>query len=65
LRVGGFTLFDTQFITPHLTSLGAIEIPRAMYHAQLARALGQEADFTRAPEMPPVQDVIQRSTQTS
>lgn len=65
LRVGGFTLFDTQFITPHLTSLGAIEIPRAMYHAQLERALGQEADFTRAPEMPPVQDVIQRSTQTS
>jgi len=27
LRVGGFALFDTQFITPHLESLGAVEIP--------------------------------------
>ncbi len=29
LRRDGFTLFDTQFITPHLASLGAIEISRA------------------------------------
>jgi len=65
LRAGGFTLFDTQFVTPHLTSLGAVEIPRAMYHARLEHALGKEADFTRAPAMPSAQDVIQRNTQTS
>ncbi|MFN3723642.1 MAG: leucyl/phenylalanyl-tRNA--protein transferase [Paracoccaceae bacterium] len=45
LRVGGFTLFDTQFLTPHLASLGAQEIPRADYHRRLARALGQQAQF--------------------
>ena len=26
LRVGGFTLLDCQFMTPHLASLGAIEM---------------------------------------
>jgi len=31
LRLGGFQLFDTQFITAHLRSLGAVEIPRADY----------------------------------
>lgn len=45
LRAGGFTLFDTQFLTPHLASLGAIEITRATYKAQLEIALGQTASF--------------------
>jgi len=26
LKAGGFELLDTQFITPHLASLGAVEI---------------------------------------
>lgn len=39
LRAGGFSLFDTQFITPHLASLGAVEISRADYHRRLMRAL--------------------------
>ena len=43
---GGYLLLDTQFITPHLASLGAIEIPRAEYHRQLRAALAREADFT-------------------
>ncbi|MCC5974628.1 MAG: leucyl/phenylalanyl-tRNA--protein transferase [Rubellimicrobium sp.] len=47
LRAGGFILFDTQFLTPHLASLGAIEIPRATYRARLAHALAQQADFDR------------------
>jgi leucyl/phenylalanyl-tRNA---protein transferase len=46
LRAGGFSLFDTQFLTPHLASLGAIEIPRADYHRRLAAALAQPATFT-------------------
>ncbi len=45
LRAGGFTLFDTQFLTPHLASLGAVEIPRAQYHALLADALARNARF--------------------
>ncbi|NJS39050.1 MAG: leucyl/phenylalanyl-tRNA--protein transferase [Rhodobacteraceae bacterium] len=45
LRAGGFSLFDTQFLTPHLASLGAVEIPRADYHRRLAAALAQPASF--------------------
>ena len=64
LKVTGFTLFDTQFVTPHLTSLGAVEIPRAVYRAQLADALRKEADFN-AVDVPAPQLVLQRSSQTS
>lgn len=39
LRVGGFSLLDCQFITDHLASLGAIEIPRDDYVALLDSAL--------------------------
>ncbi|EEW25512.1 leucyl/phenylalanyl-tRNA--protein transferase [Rhodobacter ferrooxidans] len=46
LRAGGFELFDTQFLTPHLASLGAVEIPRAEYRARLAKALQKQANFT-------------------
>jgi len=45
LRAGGFRLFDTQFLTPHLASLGAVEIPRAEYHRRLAEALKGKARF--------------------
>jgi leucyl/phenylalanyl-tRNA--protein transferase len=45
LAAGGFKLFDTQFLTPHLASLGGIEIPRAEYHDRLAHALGHRAAF--------------------
>jgi len=65
LRVGGFTLFDTQFITPHLVSLGAVEIPRAHYREMLEQALLINADFNGQLGTPNGQDVIQRNTQTS
>ena len=39
LRAGGFTLLDCQFITPHLASLGAIEIDRSDYLAALVSAV--------------------------
>jgi leucyl/phenylalanyl-tRNA--protein transferase len=45
LRAGGFRLFDTQFLTPHLASLGGQEIPRAEYHRQLILALKERATF--------------------
>lgn len=64
LRQGGFTLFDTQFLTEHLATLGGIEISRAAYRAQLAAALEQHADFT-SPAIPQVQDLLQRNSQTS
>ena len=64
LNRGGFTLFDTQFLTPHLASLGAQEITRAAYHARLEMALMKTADFT-APAAANPQDVVQRMTQMS
>jgi len=38
LRERGFTLLDTQWITPHLRKFGAIEIPRRQYLRHLAVA---------------------------
>jgi leucyl/phenylalanyl-tRNA--protein transferase len=35
----GFTLFDVQMMTPHLRSMGAIEIPRELYVQRLAAAV--------------------------
>lgn len=64
LRQAGFQLFDTQFLTEHLASLGAVEITRAEYHRQLRRAIEMRADFT-APPVPSAQEVIQRNTQMS
>ncbi len=64
LNQGGFTLFDTQFLTDHLASLGGVEISRAEYHRRLSRAIARTADFT-APPIPTAQDVLQRNTQTS
>lgn len=46
LKAGGFQLFDTQFLTPHLASLGGIEIPRSEYQLRLGQALAQTATFS-------------------
>ena len=43
LRVGGFALLDCQFITDHLKSLGAVEIPQAAYLQLLSSALGSDS----------------------
>lgn len=43
LRRGGAQLLDCQFTTPHLVSLGAIEITQARYLEMLQAALGPSA----------------------
>ena len=45
LKVGGFALLDTQFLTDHLARFGAREVTARAYRAQLATALGSTADF--------------------
>ncbi|MCI0467264.1 MAG: leucyl/phenylalanyl-tRNA--protein transferase, partial [Beijerinckiaceae bacterium] len=45
LSKGGFRLLDTQFVTPHLASLGAIEVPKQAYRRRLADALAHEGNF--------------------
>lgn len=39
LRLCGYVLCDTQFLTTHLARFGAVEIPKAEYKARLAAAL--------------------------
>ncbi|MGB0439333.1 MAG: leucyl/phenylalanyl-tRNA--protein transferase [Paracoccaceae bacterium] len=65
LRACGFGLFDTQFLTDHLASLGAVEVPRATYHDLLQHALEIKTQATRLPLLPSGQAVLQRRTQTS
>ena len=50
LRLGGFTLLDSQFLTEHLAQFGAHEIPRADYKRRLATAMTTEADWLCAPD---------------
>ena len=42
LRRHGYRLLDTQFVTPHLASLGAVEMARPTYMRRLRDAVAQE-----------------------
>src|ERR1041384_5675063 len=46
LKACGFALLDTQFVTSHLQTFGAGEVPQERYHKLLEAALVGEADFT-------------------
>ncbi|PID37472.1 MAG: leucyl/phenylalanyl-tRNA--protein transferase [Rhodobacterales bacterium] len=61
----GFTLFDTQFLTDHLASLGAREISRATYHDYLEEALRSGAADITARPLPEPHSVIHWVTQMS
>lgn len=45
LRERGFTLLDTQWLTPHLARFGAVEISRRTYEQRLAAALRVDRTF--------------------
>jgi leucyl/phenylalanyl-tRNA--protein transferase len=45
LNARGYTLLDVQYLTPHLQSLGAIEIPHRVYYDRLRRALRLNCTF--------------------
>jgi leucyl/phenylalanyl-tRNA--protein transferase len=46
LKAGQYRLLDTQFVTDHLRSFGAVEVSRPAYHKLLDAALVGEADFS-------------------
>jgi len=54
LVTGGFQLLDTQYVTEHLRSLGAVEISRRRYCSLLDKAISGEADFHKLPIDRPV-----------
>jgi len=50
LRLGGFRLLDTQWVTSHLSQFGAQEVPRAEYRTLLEAAVEAPARFLANPE---------------
>lgn len=50
LRLSGFVLLDTQFVTSHLARFGAIEIARDAYKALLADAVDRDARLIGDPD---------------
>jgi len=54
LIAGGFELLDTQYVTEHLRSFGAVEISRRRYCALLDKAIKGKADFYKLPIDRPV-----------
>jgi len=69
LKRCGFVLLDTQFVTDHLTTLGAIEVPREEYHLMLDHALIVDAHFQSdlpgSGDADSLVELIQSKTQTS
>jgi leucyl/phenylalanyl-tRNA--protein transferase len=49
LRAGGFKLLDTQYVTEHLQTFGAVEVHKRRYHRLLEDALVGEGDFGALP----------------
>jgi leucyl/phenylalanyl-tRNA---protein transferase len=52
LKAGNFMLLDCQFMTDHLASLGAVGVPREIYVALLAVALGADGAVGGAGALP-------------
>ena len=62
---GGFRLLDCQFMTEHLRSFGAIEVPREAFHVLLADAIDRPATFQRELGGADPSAIVQASTRTS
>jgi leucyl/phenylalanyl-tRNA--protein transferase len=54
LRAGGFKLCDTQYVTNHLLTFGAVEVSKKRYHRLLEEALVGGADFAALPVDRPI-----------
>lgn len=62
---GGFRLLDCQFMTEHLRSFGAIEVPREAFRGLLADAIDRPAAFQRELGGEDPCAILQASTRTS
>src|SRR5690349_6386388 len=54
LKTGGYRLLDTQFVTEHLRTFGAVEVPKRRDHRLLEDAVTGNGDFTALPIDRPV-----------
>jgi len=67
LKAGGYRLLDTQFVTDHLKTFGAVAVSRRQYHKLLEGALAAHADFSVLPLDRPIDgtDALARATMQS
>jgi leucyl/phenylalanyl-tRNA--protein transferase len=65
LKLGGYQLLDTQFVTDHLTQFGAREISRETYQRLLQQAVNHFADFRCGNRILSADILLQSVTQTS
>ena len=61
----GFSFLETQYMTDHLASFGAKEIPRVKYERMLETAVNSDADFRSQPPTSTASSVLQRISQIS
>jgi len=54
LRAGGYRLLDTQYVTDHLKTFGAVEVAKRRYHRMLEEAIVGDADFATLDTTRPV-----------
>lgn len=59
MRLGGFKLLDTQFVTEHLNQFGTIEIPSSEYLEILDEALGYQGVFVSSYGQERLNDIIE------
>jgi len=62
---GGFRLLDCQFMTEHLRSFGAVEMPREEFRVLLAEAVDRRAAFQRELGAEDPCTLVQANTRTS
>src|SRR5919204_801725 len=64
LKAGGYRLLDTQFVTDHLKTFGAVAVSRRQYHKLLEGALATRADFAALPLHVPISaaEALRRAT---
>lgn len=65
LRIGGFRLLDTQFVTDHLATFGCQEIPAREYQKSLEAALEYQARFPLNPSPDRVMQELESMAQSS
>jgi leucyl/phenylalanyl-tRNA--protein transferase len=59
LRMGGFALLDTQFVTSHLAQFGTREVPRDAYRRSLAEAVDLPAVWIGHPDGNVLRSIIE------
>ncbi len=65
LKYGKFRLLDTQFVTDHLRTFGAVEVTRDKFQRLLENALSYKSDFSALSSSCPPSLVLQLINQTS